>query len=186
MRPLPLSFRMLKRQGPSPGGGRACRQGTVAADGRHLRRHPRAGPRDQCPRAGAVPGVAGRGRLPQGPGGPAHSLPGPGAARQQPGHQVVKMQQTGPVGCLRRGVSETPEEKAQLFFHRFGFQNSLLPIRGCLLHSVGALSHRMCDWDVYIERRIAVTRASFYPKTIKPQRTRMETDHCLLGLKKKS
>lgn len=117
-----VSFRLPERPRPGPGGGRACGQGPAAADGRHLHQHPCAGPGGQRQRAGAVPGVAGRGRLPQGPGSSAHSLPGPRAPRQQPRHQVVTGEWTAAEGGALSRASGTLEEKARLASRHAGVQ----------------------------------------------------------------
>lgn len=175
MSPLPLSFRVLKRQGPGPGGGRACGQGAAAADGRHLRRPPRAAPGDQRPRAGAVPGVAGRGRLTPGPGGPARGPPGPGAARQQPGHQVVNRP---PVG-----VSDA-RSSSSAFLPSLWFSELPAPPRGRLPHPGGAPSHRLCQWELRLERRPALIYASLYPKMEKTPKNKNGDRPLSLGLRK--
>lgn len=108
----PVFFRVPQRQGPGPDGGRAGGQGPAAEDERRPRRRPRADPRDQRPRAGPVPGVAGRRRRPPGPGNPAHGAPGPRAPRRRPRHQVVTAAGRlggwmGPARGYRRPVTET-------------------------------------------------------------------------------
>ncbi|XP_022379155.1 nuclear prelamin A recognition factor isoform X2 [Enhydra lutris kenyoni] len=105
-----LRWGLSERQRPSPDRGRAGRQGAAAADGRHLRGHPCAAPGDQRPRAGAVPGMAGRGRLPQSPGSPAHHVPGRRAPRGQPGHQVVKVEPAAREGGTAERGPETLQE----------------------------------------------------------------------------